>query len=149
MSSCLMTLKSFTWSKSHGPHYFQSGFKFYSICKDFSKAWLWLLKEWYIIAIPSEKLTMQCVHFFWKSGQLLGILLWILWPVWLWRIWDVFRKSSGAGHKIICVYKCCNYNHLCSFAILYYFLNMLPRKHGQCKSSGYYCHKMGVLSCRS
>lgn len=48
-----------------------------------------------------------------------------------------FRKNSDVDHKMVCLYKCFNYTHPCTSAILCYFLNMLPRKQGHCKSTGY------------
>ena len=80
---CLMTLKSFMGSKSHSPHYFWSGCKFYSICNDFSKGclcssdngtlWPYLLKRCLCSAcISFENLvtySVSCYEFFGQSDS--------------------------------------------------------------------------------
>lgn len=71
------------------------------------------------MAVSSEKLALQCVCFFWKSGHLLGVLLWIPGPVWLWRVWGVLGKTVMWNLKWSVFIKCFNYTHPCVFAIVY------------------------------
>lgn len=117
--------------------------------------------QWFFKRMPLPPQIM--VHYgptFWKAGYAVCAFLLKIWSLTWYLVVNslatltlkdmrCFRKNSDVDHKMICLYKCFNYTHPCTFAILYYFLNMLPRKQGHCKSIGYYCYKIGVLSCRS